>query len=105
MERRSSAGDVHRMVQRVAKIARIPQHISSHSLRSRIQQRRGRRPPLRDTEILARRADPRTNEQYDSARGNLNRHGVHFVTVHVALVGPGYDASLYRRGSDGSDGP
>jgi hypothetical protein len=26
----------------------------------------------------ARHADPRTTEHYDRARGNLDRHGVHF---------------------------
>ena len=32
--------------------------------------------PLRDAQILARHADPRTTEHYDRARGNLDRHGV-----------------------------
>lgn len=42
--------------------------------------------PLRDAQILARHADPRTTEHYDRARGNLDRHGVHFLTVYVAAV-------------------
>ena len=37
-------------------------------------------------EILARHADPRTTEHYDRARGNLDRHGVHFLTAYVAGV-------------------
>jgi hypothetical protein len=37
-------------------------------------------------QILARHADPRTTEQYDRARGNLDRHGVHFRTAYVAGV-------------------
>jgi hypothetical protein len=41
--------------------------------------------PLRDTQILARHGDPRTNEHYNRARGNLDRHGVHFVTVSVGV--------------------
>lgn len=40
--------------------------------------------PLRDAQILARYADPRTTEHYDRARGNLDPHGVHFLTAYVA---------------------
>jgi integrase/recombinase XerD len=40
--------------------------------------------PLRDAQILARHADP--TEHYDRARGNLDRHGVHFLTAYVAGV-------------------
>ena len=29
---------------------------------------------------------PRTTEHYDRARGNLDRHGVHFLTAYVAGV-------------------
>jgi len=39
--------------------------------------------PLRDAQILARHADPRTTEHYDRARGNLDRHGLHFLTAYV----------------------
>ena len=39
-----------------------------------------------DAQILARHADPRTTEHYDRARGNLDRHGVHFLTAYVAGV-------------------
>ncbi len=46
----------------------------------------GSRSPLRDAQILARHADPRTTEHYDRARGNLDRHGVHFLTAYVAGV-------------------
>jgi hypothetical protein len=42
--------------------------------------------PLRDAQILARHADPRTTQHYDRARGNLDRHGVHFLTAYVAGV-------------------
>ncbi|MFK5689195.1 hypothetical protein ACI3EY_05970 [Ornithinimicrobium sp. LYQ92] len=42
--------------------------------------------PLRDAPILARHADPRTTEHYDRARGNLDRHGVHFLTAYIAGV-------------------
>ena len=39
--------------------------------------------PLRDAQILARHADPRTTE-HTTARGNFDRHAVHFLTAYVA---------------------
>jgi site-specific recombinase XerD len=79
--------DVYRMVARIAKEARIPRHISPHSLRhAAITNALDAGVPLRDAQILARHADPRTTEHYDRARGNLARHGVHFLTAYVAGV-------------------
>ena len=79
--------DVYRMVRRVAKTAGIPRHISPHSLRhAAITNALDAGVPLRDAQILARHADPRTTEHYDRARGNLDRHGVHFLTAYVAGV-------------------
>ena len=68
------------MVLRIAKVAGIPRHISPHSLRhAAITNALDAGVPLRDAQILARHADPRTTEHYDRARGNLDRHGVHFL--------------------------
>lgn len=79
--------DAHRMVARIAKAAGIPRHISPHSLRhAAITNALDAGVPLRDAQILARHADPRTTEHYDRARGNLDRHGVHFLTAYVAGV-------------------
>ncbi|WP_460716142.1 tyrosine-type recombinase/integrase [Nocardioides dilutus] len=79
--------DAYRMVQRIARAASIPRHISPHSLRhAAITNALDAGVPLRDAQILARHADPRTTEHYDRARGNLDRHGVHFLTAHVAGV-------------------
>jgi integrase/recombinase XerD len=79
--------DVYRMVQRIAHAAAIPRHISPHSLRhAAITNALDAGVPLRDAQILARHADPRTTEHYDRARGNLDRHGVHFLTAYVAGV-------------------
>lgn len=79
--------DVYRMVARIAKTASIPRHISPHSLRhAAITNALDAGVPLRDAQILARHADPRTTEHYDRARGNLDRHGVHFLTAYVAGV-------------------
>ncbi len=79
--------DVYRMVLRIAKVAGIPRHISPHSLRhAAITNALDAGVPLRDAQVLARHADPRTTEHYDRARGNLDRHGVHFLTAYVAGV-------------------
>jgi integrase/recombinase XerD len=78
--------DAYRMVLRIAKAAGIPRHISPHSLRhAAITNALDAGVPLRDAQILARHADPRTTEHYDRARGN-DRHGVHFLTAYVAGV-------------------
>jgi len=79
--------DVYRMVARIAKAAQIPRHISPHSLRhAAITNALDAGVPLRDAQILACHADPRTTEHYDRARGNLDRHGGHFLTAYVAGV-------------------
>jgi integrase/recombinase XerD len=79
--------DVYRMVLRIAKVAEIPRHVSPHSLRhAAITNALDAGVPLRDAQILARHADPRTTEHYDRARGNLDRHAVHFLTAYVAGV-------------------
>lgn len=83
----STAATSYRMVQRIARAAAIPRHISPHSLRhAAITNALDAGVPLRDAQILARHADPRTTEHYDRARGNLDRHGVHFLTAYVAGV-------------------
>lgn len=79
--------DGYRMVVRIAKEAGIPRHNSPHSIRhAAITNALDAGVPLRDAQTLARHADPRTTEHYDRARGNLDRHGVHFLTAYVAGV-------------------
>jgi len=79
--------DAYRMVARIAKAAGIPRHISPHSLRhAAITNALDAGVPLRDAQILARHADPRTTEHYDRAHGNLDRQGVHLLTAYVAGV-------------------
>jgi site-specific recombinase XerD len=78
--------DAYRMVTRVATVAGIRRHISPHSLRhAAITNALDAGVPLRDAQILAH-ADPRTTEHYDRGRGNLDRHGVHFLAAYVAGV-------------------
>ena len=84
---RSTAATPTGWVARIAKAAGIPRHVSPHSLRhAAITNALDAGVPLRDAQILARHADPRTTEHYDRARGNLDRHGVHFLTAYVAGV-------------------
>ena len=72
------------MVLRIPMVAGIPRHISPHSLRhAAITNALDAGVPLRDAWILARHADPRTTQHYDRARGNLDRQGVHSLTVYV----------------------
>jgi hypothetical protein len=53
--------DVYRMVARIAKMAAIPGHVSPHSLRhAAITNALDAGVPMRDAQILARHADPRT---------------------------------------------
>jgi site-specific recombinase XerD len=78
--------DAYRMVARIAKAAGIPRHISPHSLRHAATNALDAGGPLRDAQILARHAVPRTTEHYDRARGNLERHGLHFLTAYIAGV-------------------
>ena len=55
--------DDYRMVARIAGAAGIPRHISPHSLRhAAITNALDAGVPLRDAQILARHADPRTTE-------------------------------------------
>ena len=61
------------MMIRIAKAAGIPRHISPHSLlHAAISNALDAGNPLRDAQILARHADPRTTEHYDRARGHLD---------------------------------
>jgi integrase/recombinase XerD len=60
--------DVYRMAARIAKAAGIPRHISPHSLRhAAITNALDAGVPLRDAQIRARHADPRSTEHHDRA--------------------------------------
>jgi site-specific recombinase XerD len=55
---------------------------------------------LRDVQIAARHADPRTTMRYDRARQNLDRRATYqatiAITIHAASLTPG-DESLTNR--------
>ncbi len=74
-----------RIVRRLARRAGIVKRISPHSLRhSFITAALDAGVPLRDVQIAARHADPRTTTSYDRARNNLDRHASYVVTAFVA---------------------
>jgi len=61
--------DAYRMVARIVKAAGSQRHISPHSLwRAAANNAVDAGVPLRDAQILARHADPRTTEHYDRPR-------------------------------------
>ena len=77
-----------RIVRRLAKRAGITKHISPHSLRhSFITAALDAGVALRDVQIAARHADPRTTTRYDRAKNNLDRHASYIVTAFVAGAG------------------
>jgi integrase/recombinase XerD len=74
-----------RIVRRLAKRAGVTKHISPHSLRhSFITAALDAGVPLRDVQIAARHADPRTTTRYDRARNNLDRHASYIVAAFIA---------------------
>ena len=88
------------MVTRIAKTAGIPRHISPHSLRhAAITNALDAGLPLRDAQILARHADPRTTEHYDRAHVVSAQNGPG-LEVHArvpAVAGVTIEATQPRR--------
>jgi site-specific recombinase XerD len=74
-----------RIVRRLATRAEITKHISPHSLRhSFITACLDPGVPLRDVQVAARHADPRTTTRHDRGRQNLDRHAAYVVTAFIA---------------------
>jgi integrase/recombinase XerD len=74
-----------RAVARLAKRAGITHRVGCHSLRhSYITAALDAGVPLRDVQIAARNADPRTTTRYDRARGTLDRHANYIVAAFIA---------------------
>jgi integrase/recombinase XerD len=74
-----------RIVRRLAKAAGVSKHISPHSLRhSFITAALDAGVALRDVQVAARHADPRTTTRYDRARNNLDRHASYVVAAFIA---------------------
>ena len=73
-----------RIVNRLAKRAGITKHISPHAPPLVHHGALDAGVPLRDVQIAARHADPRTTTRYDRARHNLDRHASYVVTAFIA---------------------
>ena len=74
-----------RIVHRLAKRAGIEHRVGCHALRhAYITAALDAGVPLRDVQIAARHADPRTTTRYDRARGNLDRHANYIVAAFIA---------------------
>jgi len=83
--RRLDRNGAARIVRRLARRAGITKAISPHSLRhSFITAALDAGVPLRDVQIAARHADPRTTTRYDRARNSLDRHAAYVVTAFIA---------------------
>ena len=74
----------------LVKFAGIPRHVSPHWARhAAITNALEAGAPLsRRPESSAGTPTHATTEHYDRARGNLDRHGIHFLTAYVASAGP-----------------
>ncbi|MBO0732390.1 MAG: tyrosine-type recombinase/integrase, partial [Acidimicrobiaceae bacterium] len=74
-----------RIVHRLAKRAGITKYISPHSLRhSFITAALDAGVALREVQVAARHADPRTTTRYDRGRRDLDRHASYIVTAFIA---------------------
>ena len=74
-----------RIVHRLAKRAGISHRVGCHALRhAYITAALDAGVPLREVQIAARHADPRTTTRYDRARGNLDRHANYIVAAFIA---------------------
>lgn len=83
--RRMDRNAATRTVHRLAKRAGIGHKIGCHSLRhAYITAALDAGVPLRDVQIAARHADPRTTTRYDRARGELDRHANYVVAAFIA---------------------
>ena len=73
------------IVEKLARRAQIAHHVTPHSLRHAfVTAALDAGVPLRDVQIAARHADPRTTTRYDRARHNLDRHATYVVAAFVA---------------------
>lgn len=74
-----------RIVRRSATAAGIHQHVHPHVLRHAfVTTLLDAGVALRDVQIAARHADPRTTTRYDRARRNLDRHAVYILASYMA---------------------
>jgi site-specific recombinase XerD len=82
MQRHSAARRL-RQLQKIAgvRIARMHPHMLRHTY---VTTMLDDGVDLRDTQIAARHADPRTTMRYDRARTNLDRHPNHILAAYMS---------------------
>ena len=81
MDRHAAA----RIITRVGKKAGIDKHLSPHSMRHAfITAALDAGVPLRDVQLAARHADPRTTSYYDHGRKGFDSHATYIVSAFVA---------------------
>lgn len=74
----------YRMTQTIGRQANIATGVNPHRLRHAfVTAALDAGVPLRDVQIAARHADPRTTNRYDRARHNLDRHANHVVSAYL----------------------
>jgi integrase/recombinase XerD len=74
-----------RIVRRVTRRAGIAKQVGPHTLRHAfITAALDAGVPLRDVQVAASHADPRTTMRYDRARTSLDRHATYIVATYVA---------------------
>ena len=74
----------YRMVKAIARKAGVTQRCTPHVFRhSMVSAALDAGVALRDVQIAARHADPRTTANYDRARQSLDRHAIHTVSAYL----------------------
>lgn len=75
----------YQWVKQIARRAGLPDGVHPHTLRhAAITAALDAGVPLRDVQVFARHADPRTTNRYDRSRLNLDRHAAYAVASFVA---------------------
>lgn len=83
--RRMTRRCADRIIKRLARQCAITHRIHPHALRhTYVTTMLDAGVPLRDVQIAARHADPRTTTKYDRARDNLDRHGNYILSAYMA---------------------
>ena len=83
LDRQAATRSLHRLQQASSvTIARMHPHMLRHTF---VTTMLDAGVDLRDTQIAARHADPRTTMRYDRARANLDRHPNYILAAYMSL--------------------
>jgi integrase/recombinase XerD len=81
MDRHAATRRLHRLAEAGLQIARAHPHMLRHTYVTTMLDAGA---DLRDVQIAARHADPRTTMRYDRARQNLDRHPNYILAAYMA---------------------